>query len=382
MSTASSPAGQSSQNPTTSGTTGSSRLSFGAYRMKKEQERLSCSPKGSVGKKLKKTTSNNNTAAQVKVNVGIVTLRDGRLLPKRSTMLPLNVDNLVGSKELLDKAVENHSRFNSQLVSNNPSMYKLLYGNIAQMQEVKTIPGLKELFSLKRYKDKIGKPYSKLTFYICSLKDYLVDFINLSSDEEIDESSTVPFYTDSMSSRNESTTESDCAQQQTQCTSVQVVEVVLPEPTQSQTVQCPICLNHFNIQEIQHHTEDCSKWFLDEGDEILELDSFDNDQTISEKEIPMRVCDMEKNVVKQMIKEDVSKVANLNLEKEGQRRLTVRRKSIWEDFKDELLKRNRITPSSRIKVVFSGEPAVDDGGPRRELFSGIVFFISYCFHHQ
>ena len=121
---------------------------------------------------------------------------------------------------------------------------------------------------------------------------------------------------------------------------------------------------------------------MDEGDEILELDSFDNDQTVSEKENPMRVCDMEKNVVKQMIKEDVSIVANLNLEKEGQRRLTVRRKSIWEDFKDELLKRNRITPSSRIKVVFSGEPAVDDGGPRRELFSGIVFFISYCFHHQ
>ena len=38
VSTASSPAGQSSQNPTTSGTTGSSRLSFGAYRMKREQE--------------------------------------------------------------------------------------------------------------------------------------------------------------------------------------------------------------------------------------------------------------------------------------------------------------------------------------------------------
>ena len=76
----------------------------------------------------------------MKVNVGIVTLRDGRLLPKRSTMLPLYVENFVGSKELLDKAVEKHSRFNSQLVSNNLRMYKLLYGNIAQIQEVKTIP--------------------------------------------------------------------------------------------------------------------------------------------------------------------------------------------------------------------------------------------------
>ena len=69
------------------------------------------------------------------------------------------------------------------------------------MQEVKTIPGLKELFSLKRYKNEIEKPYSKLTFYICSLKDYFVDFVN-SSSEEIDESSTVPFYTDSVAEMN------------------------------------------------------------------------------------------------------------------------------------------------------------------------------------
>ena len=39
----------------------------------------------------------------------------------------------------------------------------------------------------------------------------------------------------------------------------------------------------------------------------------------------------------------------------------------------------------RIKVVFAGEPAVDDGDPRRELFSGkgfIVLFYSFSCCNQ
>ena len=50
------------------------------------------------------------------------------------------------------------------------------------------------------------------------------------------------------------------------------------------------------------------------------------------------------------------------------KRITVRCKLVWEDFKNELVR--KVTPTTKIKVVFAGEPAVDDGGPRRELFSG------------
>ena len=32
----------------------------------------------------------------------------------------------------------------------------------------------------------------------------------------------------------------------------------------------------------------------------------------------------------------------------------------------------KIDPKSSLKVVFTGEPAVDDGGPKRELFSGRI----------
>lgn len=50
-------------------------------------------------------------------------------------------------------------------------------------------------------------------------------------------------------------------------------------------------------------------------------------------------------------------------------RVNIRRKHIWSDFKQARKKFN-LLPSNKIKIVFLGEAAADDGGPRREFFSG------------
>ena len=68
--------------------------------------------------------------------------------------------------------------------------------------------------------------------------------------------------------------------------------------------------------------------------------------------------------------EEVSHVAERVLSDQT-KQLTVRRKFLWQDFKDACQK--KITPKDRLKVIFSGEPAVDDGRRRRELFSGINY---------
>ena len=34
--------------------------------------------------------------------------------------------------------------------------------------------------------------------------------------------------------------------------------------------------------------------------------------------------------------------------------------------------RKRVMLENLVKVVFLGEPAIDDGGPRREFFSGVI----------
>lgn len=54
-------------------------------------------------------------------------------------------------------------------------------------------------------------------------------------------------------------------------------------------------------------------------------------------------------------------------------RINVRRKTLWDDFLRE--RKRRVKPEKMLKVVFVGEPAIDDGGPRREFFSGTELFV-------
>lgn len=49
-------------------------------------------------------------------------------------------------------------------------------------------------------------------------------------------------------------------------------------------------------------------------------------------------------------------------------RVTVRRKCLWTD---NVKARNiQYSPYQQIKVTFSGEPAIDGGGPKKEFFCG------------
>ena len=48
--------------------------------------------------------------------------------------------------------------------------------------------------------------------------------------------------------------------------------------------------------------------------------------------------------------------------------VTVRRKHLWQDYTKA--RQNSYHPSNLIKITFCGESAIDDGGPRREFFSG------------
>ena len=50
------------------------------------------------------------------------------------------------------------------------------------------------------------------------------------------------------------------------------------------------------------------------------------------------------------------------------KRVTVRRKFIWEDIKSA--RKSKIQLLSNLKVVFAGESSIDGGGPKREMFSG------------
>ena len=74
------------------------------------------------------------------------------------------------------------------------------------------------------------------------------------------------------------------------------------------------------------------------------------------------------------LKTEIKKIKETNLDK-SRILVTVRRNSIWSDFKRAREKYYR--PDSALKVTFSGEPAIDTGGPKREFFAGEFSCLTY-----
>ena len=101
---------------------------------------------------------------EVKVQVGIFTLKNGGLSVKRGVTLPVTVSPKSNSEDLLKRAVDKHNRFNNNLISSTlPSSYRLLYHDKC---ELKTLPGSDEKFVLQRYKEEIDKSYGRIMFHL------------------------------------------------------------------------------------------------------------------------------------------------------------------------------------------------------------------------
>ena len=66
-----------------------------------------------------------------------------------------------------------------------------------------------------------------------------------------------------------------------------------------------------------------------------------------------------------MLKDQICNLA-ANVQQE-EIRVTVRRNHLWSDFSRA---RSDYYSPFTIKITFSGEPAIDDGGPKHEFFSG------------
>ena len=62
-----------------------------------------------------------------------------------------------------------------------------------------------------------------------------------------------------------------------------------------------------------------------------------------------------------------------NVDKSQTNKVSVRRSHTFQDYAEKRKKPKRLfKENAMLKVTFYGEPAVDDGGPRREFFTGTV----------
>lgn len=141
------------------------------------------------------------------------------------------------------------------------------------------------------------------------------------------------------------------------------IQVQQPQPSTSKEVQCPMCFEMFPMQHIQEHADNCSPWAM-KSEQSADLSEFRI--LVEMEESAELVPELDMPQYKSLLKEEIARCAtrlSTNV-----KRINIRRRFLWEDFK--AARKSKIGPLSNLKVVFVGEPSIDDGGPKRELFCG------------
>ncbi len=149
--------------------TGPPLLTFHEFQSKKENTRRSqFKPKPAKKQKLK----------EAKIKIGMITYRpeldELKVSRRSSTNHSVAVSPSVGESELIKIAVEKHSRFNRKL-SDRAEEYFLLYSDKTRVEK---LPGSQENFTLERFKEELGKPYDRITLYLCKVSDFYRNMTN------------------------------------------------------------------------------------------------------------------------------------------------------------------------------------------------------------
>ena len=332
-----------------------SALTFNDFRKRKELSRSS------------HFKSKKKKDKMVKITVGVMGVQKGDLKSKRGKRLPVVVSVNASAKDIIQAAVAKHQNHDRKFyVPKGPDDFALLYPDGS---EAKFIPGTETEFKLCDYKNDLGKSYPRIILFICRKTDLVMAHVStkVESDESCDSANEDNIQENSSHSSllvghnaisvNNSINTGMCAERPS---------------TSGIGVQCPTCFKYFTSGEIAQHADECVDNYVPF---MAVCDDEDNAQAIdSDSETPLD-GDCRHGDLQQRIKSEIGSLATSFVSVE-QVRLSVRRKNIWDDLKKAA--RKRIAPTNNLKIVFLGEPAIDDGGPKREFFSG-VGYVQYYF---
>ena len=286
-------------------------------------------------------------------------------------------------KDVLEAAIKKHAAFNRRFDSTKT--YKLVFKDGS---EVRTVPGSnpEERFTLRGYKEVSGFSYSKITLYLISavanfrahIRD-LKECIEEDPDEVDSRSSTFDEdeFPEFPEVNNSPVVHIDVTK--THNTDNQPLTTMLnnqplqqgsgPGESNQFLVECPICFQKFPIGTVAEHASECGTGFEIIADcEINnEVDGFDNNNAIKETSGNE---DTVNGPSESLLKVAIQAIAQKHLGSEEPVRITVRRLKVWEDF--QRARTRYYSPEQKLKITFSGEPAVDEGGPKREFFTGKI----------
>ena len=351
--------------PSTS--SGQETVSFDEFRARKERERSSRFEPKSKKAKIAKSKSKET---EVRINVGFMKVdKTGNFKKCRGKTLPIKVLPSADKKSILIKAVKKHANHDKTI--HEGLEYVLLYpdGN-----EVVKLPGTDDEFSLKEYREDLGRTYNRVTLFIATRSDFLFSELPSFDDDESD--------SDENSALGQSiyeTFQADSRDWEKGAGSSLEVEEEAPNTGSSndtphvqrpmmdtgkglQNIECPTCQQLFPVSEIADQADACCDIW------VGEVAFPDSDPMPCSFELPQEQQRIDADIPLKDVISSLAKSLSENLV-----RLNVRRNNMWSDFKEARIKQ-RVNTGDRLKIVYIGEPAVDDGGPRREFFSGITSY--------
>ncbi|XP_061597519.1 G2/M phase-specific E3 ubiquitin-protein ligase-like [Cololabis saira] len=281
-------------------------------------------------------------------------LIEGELRPVRGTSLPLAVKPELDAEQLHKAVVQKMKDFNQNLQSR---AYFLLYPDGAK---IINIPGTEKPFTVKCYKEALGKAYQRITVYICPVEDFLTHSKEPNS-EKSDSDSEVFITSRSVAEFNsadtvlwEPTLNSTSADDRESCIDSEVVLLSDSEggPETSKRAMETACYSKYTQLYAPTVVEDLDDWMYSIEDS----------------------CDFEKDA--EVEEESVSNIiANLALQidRHAVSRFNICRSDIW-DGAVRGFKRGTFSEEKDLLVRFSDdggrfEEGVDTGGPKREFLS-------------
>lgn len=294
---------------------------------------------------------------EVTVQIGVVELEDDKLKKLKGRTLPLMIKSSCNAQDLLQAAVEKQAKHFKQFDKDDEHV--ILYSDYTKVHK---LPGSSNNFVLSEYKKDLGKAYSKTYFWLCSKLDF--DRSNKSTDSESDEDNSM-FYDHEENKELQGTKDSKG----------DIPIHIIDDETESKVskasemVCCPTCFQMFSLHQIEAHANACADNWVDPigdvSDDAFEEDFFDNANVCTDENEDAHVTHGDPM---QKIRELVTRLAD-NVDP-VKIRISIRRKSVFDDYL-EVVKKMWFNPKQLLKVTFIGEPAIDDGGPRREFFSGL-----------
>lgn len=352
-------------------------LSLDAFRKRKEDDRSSRFKPKTGGKRAKQ-------CEEVKVKVGLVQDKngDGTLTKVKSRTITIAISSNSNAANLLQKAVDKHARHHQQF--NKDCKYVILYHDLSI---VKNLPKSNTPFVLSEYKKDLLIPYSKMYFWLCTETDFENSLSDDSScnDAEIEEITSMVVKKPVQSSSNSiPTTSRDNTWQMPVSGSTSTINNQLPTTTntgqQSSLIpskygiekylvphQCPTCLGYFSRTDIEEHADMCAENWVDPIGDVEPNENADNPDVEEVNDLPDELGDLG-HQSEEARKKVVEKLQN-NVIRTTRNRMNIRRRECFNDYVDARRKKS-FKPEAILKITFSGEPAVDGGGPRREFFTG------------